>query len=81
MVEIGIYEAKKHFSDFIRRVQKGEEFLVTNRGEVVAKITAPKESLKNKSKKVFSDLRNLMKTAPLAGSLDELLEMKNEGRK
>ena len=81
MTEIGIYEAKKHFSDFIRRVQKGEEFLITNRGEAVAKITAPKDVRKTHAKKAFSELRALIKKAPLAGSLDELSEMKSEGRK
>ena len=41
MEQIGAFEARTHFSDLLRRVEKGEEFLVTVRGRPVASLTAP----------------------------------------
>ncbi len=81
MVKIGIYEAKKHFSHFIHRVQSGEEFIITNRGRAVAQITAPVDMRKIQATKLYSELRALIKTAPLAVSVDDLSRMKNEGRR
>lgn len=39
MEEIGSWEARTHFSELLRRVEKGEEFLVTMRGKPIASLT------------------------------------------
>jgi len=39
-VEVGIRELRADLSRFIKRVQEGEEIVVTDRGKPVAKITA-----------------------------------------
>ncbi len=43
--QIGIHQAKTHFSKLLRRVEAGEEIHITRRGEVVARLvpddTAP----------------------------------------
>ncbi|MYH82162.1 type II toxin-antitoxin system prevent-host-death family antitoxin [Candidatus Poribacteria bacterium] len=36
MTEIGVHEAKTHFSKLLKRVEEGERFSITNRGKVVA---------------------------------------------
>lgn len=36
---IGIFEAKTHLSDILKKVQQGERFLITNRGEPVAELS------------------------------------------
>ena len=36
MTEIGIHETKTHLLRLLKRVEKGESFSITNRGEVVA---------------------------------------------
>ena len=41
MTEIGSFEARTHFSDVLRRVALGEEFVVTVRGKPVAHLTPP----------------------------------------
>jgi antitoxin (DNA-binding transcriptional repressor) of toxin-antitoxin stability system len=41
MLTVGIRELKNRLSEYIRRVGAGESVLVTDRGEVVAEITAP----------------------------------------
>lgn len=38
MIEISAFEAKTHFSDLLRRVACGEQFLVTMRGKPVARL-------------------------------------------
>ena len=35
----GVFEAKTHFSEIIEQVLQGEEFLITRRGQPIAKIT------------------------------------------
>jgi len=41
MKAVGIRELKNRLSDYLRRVRRGEEVLVTDRGEVIAEIRAP----------------------------------------
>lgn len=41
MLTVGIRELKNRLSEYIRAVGKGESVLVTDRGEVVAEISAP----------------------------------------
>jgi len=38
-MEIGVREAKAHLSEYLRRVQSGEEFVITDHGKPVARIT------------------------------------------
>lgn len=38
MTEIALYEAKNRLSELIDRVQAGEEFVITRRGKVVARL-------------------------------------------
>jgi prevent-host-death family protein len=35
---VGIFEAKTHFTQIVNQVQRGEEIIITKRGEAVAKI-------------------------------------------
>ncbi len=41
MKTVGVRELKNRLSEYIRRVRSGEGVLVTDRGEVVAELTAP----------------------------------------
>jgi prevent-host-death family protein len=38
-MEIGIREAKAHLSQYLHRVQSGEEFVITDHGKPAARIT------------------------------------------
>lgn len=38
MAEVGVHEAKTHFSKLLKRVAAGEEIVVTSSGEPVARI-------------------------------------------
>jgi len=41
MASVGIRELKNRLSEYLRQVRAGESVLVTDRGEVVAEISAP----------------------------------------
>jgi len=41
MSEIALFEAKNRLSELIDRVQAGEEFVITRRGKVVARLSMP----------------------------------------
>ncbi len=40
MQTIGIFDAKTHFSEIMDKVVRGKDFLITRRGQPIAKITA-----------------------------------------
>ena len=42
MQTIGIFDAKTHFSAIMEKVARGKDFLITRRGQPIAKITAVK---------------------------------------
>ncbi len=44
MIEIGSFEAKTHFSDLLKRVSLGEEFIVTMRGKPIARLLHAEEN-------------------------------------
>jgi prevent-host-death family protein len=39
MIKTGVKEARQHFTEFLSRVEKGEEIIITKRDEPIAKIT------------------------------------------
>lgn len=39
MEQIGMFEARTHFSEYIRAAMSGREFVITNRGEEVAMLS------------------------------------------
>ena len=41
MTAMALFEAKNRFSELIDRVQAGEEFVITRRGKVVARLALP----------------------------------------
>jgi antitoxin (DNA-binding transcriptional repressor) of toxin-antitoxin stability system len=41
MKTVGVRELKNRLSEYLRQVRSGESVLVTDRGEVVAELTAP----------------------------------------
>ncbi len=41
MKAVGIRELKSHLSEYLRMVRRGEEILITDRGEVIAELRQP----------------------------------------
>jgi prevent-host-death family protein len=42
MIKTGIKEARQHFTEYLARVEKGEEIIITKRNEPIAKISSLK---------------------------------------
>ena len=41
MSEVALFDAKNRLSELVARVEAGEEFVITRRGKVVARLAAP----------------------------------------
>jgi len=76
MIEISVTQVQRRFSSILKRVENGETFHITRRGKIVAVITPCLPATKN----AYAELRELQKKNPL-GTLKEILEWKNEGRR
>ncbi len=81
MQEIGIHYTKQNLSEILRRVQAGEAFIITNRGEEVAVLTPAEAKRRERSKKAFSTLTALLKEQPLADDMEDFLAMRDAGKK
>lgn len=46
MIKAGIKDARQHFTEYISKVEKGEEVIITKRTEPIAKITPIKKKVK-----------------------------------
>ncbi|VAW15320.1 hypothetical protein MNBD_BACTEROID05-765 [hydrothermal vent metagenome] len=76
MIKIDLFDAKTHFSDLLKRVQRGEEIIITNRGKSVAKLTSCKEDTSN-SELFIKRIKKISKGQ--LSSLSEIKSMKEEG--
>jgi antitoxin (DNA-binding transcriptional repressor) of toxin-antitoxin stability system len=86
--KIGMFEAKTHFSQLIDKVERGERFLITRRGKVVAEMEPPylaeehekKEMPMTRSEAVDAmlELRKCYRGRP---GDDDIMDLINEGRK
>ncbi len=79
MQTIGMFEAKTHLPEVIRRVQKGERYILTNRKQEVAVIMSMGDYYKGLGSPT-DRLRAVFKHNPL-GSPEDILNMRDEGRK
>ncbi len=48
MVTAGIKDARQHLTEYLSRVQKGEEIIISKRDEPIAKITPIRKKVKRK---------------------------------
>ncbi|MBC7098874.1 type II toxin-antitoxin system prevent-host-death family antitoxin [Candidatus Bipolaricaulota bacterium] len=77
MPEIGAYEAKVKFSELLRRVEKGERFVITRHGRPVA-LLEPVSPRPRNVKEVIEAIKEFRKGHSLGGlKIKELIE---EGR-
>jgi prevent-host-death family protein len=82
MAQVGMFEAKTHFSELARRVQAGEEIVVTNRGEPVLKMVPVKPPFNpEEARKAIQRIREYAKAHPIPDlSHEEIKSWIEEGR-
>jgi len=80
MKNIGMFEAKTHLPEVIRNVQKGETYMLTNRNQEVAIIMSVSDYYRGSKESSYSKIKAIFKTNSL-GNFDEIIEMRDEGKK
>ena len=79
MFEVGVYEAKTNLSKVLRRVKRGEECVITERGQPIARMKAVRRKKKD-IKKAWKEIIDYSKKHPINATLEEMIAWKNEGR-
>lgn len=80
MREIALFDAKNRLSELITRVQAGEEFAITRRGKVVARLARPEtDAGQRQAKAAIADLQ-ASRTGVSLGRLHSR-DLINEGRR
>ena len=77
---VGMFKTKTHLPELIKDVQNGEELCITKSGKKVAFIIPVDKYYENKNNVTMEELLKFKKSYPL-GSNDEIIEMKNMGKK
>lgn len=78
-VEIGAYEAKTHLADFLRKVQAGAAYRITQRGKPVADLIPAATIEKRASAEAAARLRRFMQERA-AGQGVDVRALIEEGR-
>jgi len=79
MFEVGVYEAKAHLAEIIRRVEAGEECIITRRGKKAVRMINMQPP--SKKKNPWDELRKLGKSINAKVTVDEIISWKHEGHK
>ena len=85
MTIVGAFEAKTHLSSLLDRVEGGEEVTITRHGKVVAKLTPPQEFDRKAAmaalERMKREVAEFAKTLDRPFTIEEIIELKNEGRR
>jgi len=80
MKTVGMFKTKTHLPELIKEVEAGEELCITNRGKEVAFIIPAAKYYSQKFDDIFKKFALLKKAKPL-GPVDDIIQMKELGRK
>jgi len=78
MEEIGTHEARTRLSELLAKVRQGEEFLITNRGEPVAKLIPALKQDKAQIRLAIKEIKEIQSRNRLDGL--KIRDMIEEGR-
>jgi len=79
MERIGTHEAKTRLSELLAKVRKGQEFLITNRGEPVAKLLPASKPDQSQIRIAIKEIREIQSRNRLDGL--KIRDMIDEGRR
>ncbi len=69
MQTVSVHEAKTHLSRLLRRVQAGEEIIITSSGKPVGKLSSAPPP--QKKKRISGDLAHLAHLYPIPDNFDK----------
>jgi prevent-host-death family protein len=82
MKQVGAFEAKNKLSALLDLVERGEEVVITRHGKEVARLVPPKRRHSvEEARAAMERLRARAKARGLKISVEEILEMRDEGRR
>ena len=80
MTSVGIFEAKNRLSELVARASRGEEIVITRRGEQVARLMPPREpDLLGQTQNLVARIRQNRAEHDLGGGVS-IRELINDGR-
>jgi prevent-host-death family protein len=68
--DVGAYDAKTNFSEFLRKARSGMAFRITNRGEHVADLVPPGTELRRNGAKAAQRMQQFICDQPLISGVD-----------
>ncbi len=69
-IDVGAYDAKTNFSEFLRKARSGMAFRITNRGEHVADLVPPGTELRRNGAKAAQRMQQFIHDKPLISGVD-----------
>ena len=86
MREIGAFEAKTHLSELLTAVEAGEAFTITRRGKPVAELrpvagAGEELDVMADRKAAVAEIARLRKLIPGTFTTEEILALRDEGRR
>ncbi len=78
-INVGAYEAKTHFPEFLRKVKSGVAFRITNRGEHVADLVPPGSAERQGGAKAAERMQRFVQNQTSIESID-IKALVEEGR-
>ena len=81
MRQVGAFEAKTHLSSLLDAAERGETITITRRGREVARLIPPFAPDRARAVAAVANIRRLRREIGWKGTVDEILAMRDEGRK
>ncbi len=78
-INIGAYDAKTHFPEYLRKVQAGQSFRITNRGEHVADLVPPGTTERRSGARAAERMQQFVQQRSAAAEVD-IKALIEEGR-
>lgn len=81
MITVGAFEAKTKLSELLDRVERGEEIVITRHGKPVARLVADAGAGDEKLGMRFRAMRERLRAEGISLTRDEIITLKNAGRR
>ncbi len=78
---VGLAEAKNKLSELLDRVEQGEEIVITRHGHAVARLVPAARRSNEEAGLAVKAMRALRARNPVKVTTQEILQMKNVGRR
>lgn len=78
---VGAFEAKTHLSRLLDSVKQGETITITKRGQPVARLVPPESQNQERAMAAVRNIRRLRREIGWSGTVDEILALRDEGRR